>query len=206
MAFANYWIVPRLADFYSRHRNIDLRLQTTDKELDLATEGLSLCARRGNGHWSGYGSALLTAERLRPVAAPRFIGRHGEPRSLAELAQARLIHLEEPYRPRPTWHDWFAAHTTPFHDDDKGLRLNDYALVVQAAMAGEGIALGWAQIVEQLVAQGLLVWIGPWEHVTAARFYLVWPKTMELSPDAKAVRDWILEAAAVERNCVGAAS
>ena len=57
-------------------------------------------------------------------------------RSIPNLMNERLIHLEEPIRERPTWSDWFAHHDIPNRDIHAGLRLNDYALVLQAAVSG----------------------------------------------------------------------
>ncbi len=191
-AFANYWMVPRLADFHRRHPSVDLRLQTTDKELDLAQEGISLGVRRGEGEWRGYESALIAEEELHAVASPQWIARAAPIDTLEALRAAPLIHLEEPYRPRPSWRDWFKAFGLDYRDQGEGLRLNDYALVLQAAMAGEGVAMGYAHVTQGLLGQGLLAQIGPWRHRTGAGFYLVWSERTELSGGAKAVRDWIL--------------
>ena len=194
-AFANYWMVPRLAHFHRRNPGLDLRLQTTDKDLDLAEEGLSLGVRRGEGAWRGYATALIASEELIAIASPRFAESHPEITTLDTLAGQRLIHLEEPFRPRPTWGDWFTAMGGTYRDSGLGLRLNDYALVIQAAMAGEGIALGWRHIVEGLLEQALLVRIGPWAWQSTMGFYLIWSNRVELSAQAEVVRDWVIEAA-----------
>ena len=192
-AFANYWMVPRLAQFHRLNPEIDLRLQTTDRDPDLAGEGLSLAVWRGEGTWRGYHTARIADEELIAVASPRFAEGHPPVSSLEMLAGQRLIHLEEPFRPCPTWREWFAAMKGPYRDSGGGLRLNDYALVVQAAMAGEGIALGWRYIVEGLLRQELLTQVGSWRWRTPKGFYLVWSKTAALSAQAEAVRDWIIE-------------
>ena len=196
-AFANYWMVPRLQAFRERYPNLDLRLQTTDKELDLAHEGLSLGVRRDlEGQWEGYDSALLAPERLQVVAAPSWLAAHPEPLTMDTLAGAPLIHLEEPFRERPGWADWFAHYGIGYRDSGSGLRLNDYALVLQAAMAGEGVALGFQHVTEGLVSQGLLAPVGPWEFVTGRGFFLVWSNRQEIPGITRAVRDWMLEDAA----------
>ncbi|MEM6422042.1 MAG: LysR substrate-binding domain-containing protein, partial [Pseudomonadota bacterium] len=189
---ANYWMVPRLQDFHRRHPGIDLRLQTTDKELDLAQEGISLGVRRGTGHWPGYAAGLIAEERLFAVASPRWIAANPPVETAEALRAARLIHLEEPYRIRPSWGDWFAQLGLPYRDAGDGLRLNDYALVLQAAMAGEGIAMGYAHVTEHLIAQGLLARVGPWDWRTGQGFHVVWSDRSALSANAAAVRDWIL--------------
>ena len=63
-AFANYWVVPRLSAFRAQHPEIDIRLQTTDKDVDLLAEGLSLGIRRGDGKWPGCEGAMLAEEAI----------------------------------------------------------------------------------------------------------------------------------------------
>ena len=107
----------------------------------------------------------------------------------------QFIHLEEPYRPRPTWRDWFASFDIDFVDTGEGLRLNDYALVIQAAMAGEGIAIGWRHVTESLIRKRLLVPVLPQGWLTGEEFHLIWSDHTELSDSAQQVRDWIIEEA-----------
>lgn len=191
-AFANYWVVPRLQDLHERHPEIDLRLQTTDKELDLAQEGLALGVRRGRGEWPGYHARLLAPEQLWAIASPGWLATNPPVDSIAAVAAATLIHLDEPFRTRPAWRDWFAANTYRFVDTGSGLRLNDYALVLQATIAGEGIALGWHHVSEKLFDQGLLEPVGDWCWETGEGFYLIWSETTPLTDAARTLRDWIL--------------
>ncbi|MGB0507956.1 MAG: LysR substrate-binding domain-containing protein [Pikeienuella sp.] len=195
-AFANYWMIPRLQAFHDRHPLVDLRLQTTDKELDLAQEGISLGVRRGHGEWRGYESALIAPERLVVVASPAWLSGHGPVADPAALSRLPLIHLEEPYRARPSWTDWFKAHGVAYRDTGGGLRLNDYALVLQATMAGEGAAMGYHHVLGNLLEQGLLTRVGTWEHMTGVSYHLVWSSRTPLSANAVEVRDWVLERAA----------
>jgi DNA-binding transcriptional LysR family regulator len=70
--------------------------------------------------------------------------------------------------------------------------LNDYALVLQAAMAGEGIAVGWQHVVSKLMEQGWLETALDMAWVSGVQFHLVWPERVELSEHATLVRDWII--------------
>ena len=191
-AFANYWLVPRLSDFHARHPEIDLRFQVSDKLLDLAEESLSLGVRLGVGDWQGYDCEPIIREEVFPVASPAYGATLARADALDALAGERLIHMEEPFLPSLTWSDWFAAMHTLYHDDGSGLRLNHYVLVLQAAMAGEGIAMGWGHLVDPLIEQGLLVRIGRRRWRTERSFQLIWSSRTPLSPQAEAVRDWIL--------------
>lgn len=191
-AFANYWMVPRLQRFREAHPDIDLRVQQTDRDLDLALEGISLAIWRGDGRWKGYHSHLIATERISAVASPAWAGRHAAIETLEDLEKSRRITLEEPYRLRPSWGDFFRAHGRNVPDTGSGLRLNDYALVLQATMAGQGIAFGWEHLTRPLVEAGLLAQIGPWCWETNQGFYLVWSSRVSLSTEAQAFLDWVI--------------
>lgn len=188
-AFNYFWMMPRLGNLHERHPEIDLRLQSSDREPDIDAENIGLAVRRGGGDWPDCHAALIAPEVIYPVAAPRVIApivRAGD------LLERKLIHLEEPIRERPTWAQWF-AHFGAARPPASGLRLNDYALVLQAAMAGEGYAFGWDHVTRPLQEQGLLAAHRDWAWETGQGFYLVWSKNRPLGENALQVRDWMLD-------------
>jgi len=71
-AFAHYWMVPRLARFRKLHPDIDIRVQTTDRDIDLDRENVSLAVRRGTGDFEGYDAFLLARERIYSVCSPAY--------------------------------------------------------------------------------------------------------------------------------------
>ena len=194
-AFSYYWMMPRLQDLRDIHPEIDLRLQNSINEPDLEAENISLGIRMGDGNWPGYEAAKLADEIIYPVAAPRVMAAARNLRSIPNLMQERLIHLEEPIRPRPTWTEWFAHHGIAGRDFPGGLRLNDYALVLQAAISGEGFAFGWHHIVRDLLDRGMLAARQDWGWHTGRGIYLIWSGTRALTPQATQVRDWIISVA-----------
>lgn len=191
-AFSYYWLMPRLSALHSRHADIDLRLQNSDREPDLDAENISLGIRHGDGNWPGYKSTKIADEVIMPVASPKVMSTARNLRSIPNLLQEKLIHLEEPIRARPTWDQWFAHHNVHGYKLKGGLRLNDYALVLQAAIAGEGFAFGWEHVVRGLLKSGLLVAREDWAWHTGAGFYLVWSANKPLSDQARLVREWII--------------
>ncbi|WP_170407126.1 LysR substrate-binding domain-containing protein [Ruegeria arenilitoris] len=197
-AFNNYWLVPRIASFQQNHPDIDLRLQSSDREPDLTVETISLAVRLGDGNWPDCEARLISDEVIYPVASPRVMAAAVNLRSVPGLLNQRLIHLEEPIRERPSWDQWFREFGITEVTPRSGLRLNDYALVLQAAMAGEGFAFGWHHIVGPLVQQGILAARPEWTWRTGKGFYLVWSKSRPLTPEAEIVRDWILSARTVD--------
>lgn len=191
-AFNFHWMMPRLTELHAAHPHIDVRLQSSDREPDIDSENISLAVRRGRGDWPDVHAALIAPERIFPVANPRVMAAAVNLRSLPSLLHQPLIHLEEPIRERPTWRDWFGHFGITETHPKMGLRLNDYALVLQAAMAGEGFAFGWEHVTRRLISQGLLTAREDWTWETGLGFYLVWSKTHELSHNATLVRDWII--------------
>jgi DNA-binding transcriptional LysR family regulator len=113
-------------------------------------------------------------------------------RNPQELLHNKLIHLEEPTRERPGWEQWFRHFGVTEAPPVSGLRLNDYALVWQAALAGEGIACGWHHVAAPLVQRGLLYAYEDWSWDTGAGFYLVWSKRVPLIDNAERIRDWVI--------------
>jgi len=194
-AFSYYWMMPKLQDLRDIHPQIDLRLQNSVVEPDLEAENISLGIRMGDGNWPGYEAAKLADEIIYPVAAPCVMAAAKNLRSIPNLMQERLIHLEEPIRPRPTWSQWFAHHGIAGREFAGGLRLNDYALVLQAAVSGEGFAFGWDHIVRNLLERGTLAARQDWGWCTGRGIYLIWSGTRGLTPQATQVRDWIISVA-----------
>ena len=204
-AFSYYWMMPRLSAFHTIHPDIDLRLQTSDRDVDLNVENISLGIRVGNGNWAGHDAAKIADEIIYPVAHPRVMQSARNLRSIPNLMNERLIHLEEPIRERPTWNDWFAHHNIANRDIHAGLRLNDYALVLQAAVSGEGFAFGWDHIVRNLLERGLLLARKDWAWNTGRGVYLVWARDKQLSAHAINVRDWIIHGSDFPSMGIGSA-
>jgi DNA-binding transcriptional LysR family regulator len=195
-AFASLWMLPRLALFRAAHPDIDLRFLATDRDVDIGKENIALGIRRGEGKLAGCESAFFAPEIIYPICSSRYLqdlSRRAQDLAVADLPRLKLIHLEEPFRYRPTWSEWFAAQGHRFLDSGEGLCLNDYALVVQAALEGQGVALGWAHLIDDLVARGALVRLTDAAWETGSAFWIAWAGA--LAPEAQRVRDWLMDPA-----------
>ena len=187
--------MPKLHSLRELHPEIDLRLQNSVHEPNLDVENISIAVRLGDGSWPDCHAAKIADEIIYPVASPRVMSTARNLRSIPNLLHERLIHLEEPIRMRPTWKQWFEHHGISNLDVSEGMRLNDYALVLQAAQTGEGFAFGWEHIVRDLLDRELLAAREDWAWHTGRGIYLVWSKSRPLSDNAVKVRDWILQTA-----------
>jgi len=192
VAFASFWMMPRLQKFRDELPGIDLRIQTADRDLDLLAEGIPLGVRGGTAEeLPDYDLMPIADEEIFVVAGPSYLARAGTPATPAELVSHRLIHLEEPFRRAADWKEWLESAGVA-KSPPRGLVINDYALVIQAVMEGEGIALGWRHLTERLISRGLLVRVTDHVMNTGAVFHVAWPKNRELSPVVAKVRDWLV--------------
>ncbi len=193
-AFAALWMVPRLQRFREDLPGVELRLHTADRDLDLEAERIPLGIRYGlPGEMPEYGLLPLAPEAIYPVCSPSYLKTFGVPKTAKSLLEHRLIHLEEPHRPTViTWSQWLAsAGLDKPARNPRGLRINDYVSVIQSAMEGQGIALGWAHLTDRLVDNGLLVRIT--DHVlrTGKTYNVAWPKDHEVTGHVAAVLEWL---------------
>ena len=189
-AFASFWMVPRLQKFRDDLPGIDLRIQTADRDLDLVAEGIPLGIRGGSAEdWPDYDLLTIAPEEINAVAGPAYVARTGMPRTLADLPTAAdpsggaVPAGGELERMVPAAGVAGAA-------ANRGLLINDYVLVIQAVMEGQGMALGWRHLTERLIASGLLVRVSDHVMTTGKGFHVAWPKNRPLSQNARQVRDW----------------
>lgn len=191
-AFASMWMLPRLARFRDDLPDIDLRIQTSVRDLNLINEPVPLGIRGGRPqNWPDYHAERIAPELINAVAAPAFLERN-RISNLADLAEQRLIWLEEPVRSAVDWPAWFSAGGLILPKQSRKLVINDYVLVIQAVLAGEGAALGWMHLIQDQLSSGMLVQVTDHVVETGAAFYVVWPKSQQLSLKARQVRDWLI--------------
>lgn len=193
-AFASLWMLPRLHRLRDDLPDVDLRIQTSDRDLDIRNESIELGVRGGRPEdWPDYDSALIAPEVIEAVASAAYLERHGVPESVAHLTQHRLIHLEEPFRSACDWKQWLLSAGVNGITANRGLAINDYVLVIQAVMEGQGVALSWRHLTDRLVGSGLLQKVTDHRLETGAAFHVIWPKARPLTPQAGLVLDWLIK-------------
>ncbi len=192
-AFASYWMLPRLARFREELPHIDLRIQTSERDVDLMAENIPLGIRSAPpGAFPEYATHVLARERIEAIVGPAYVERSGMPENDEAITRHRLIHLEEPYRPCPDWGEWLRAIGLARPPLASGLLINDYVLVVQAVMQGQGIALGWKHLTDHLVEAGLLLRASGHVLETGSAFQILWQHDRPLPKAAAQVRDWLI--------------
>jgi DNA-binding transcriptional LysR family regulator len=193
-AFGSMWVLPRLAKLRADLPDIDLRIQTSFRDLDLEEESIPLGIRGGDpANWPRYHAAVLAPEVISAVASPAFVEKWGMPTCPEDLVEMPLIQLDEPFRAVCDWTEWFASAGIRYSTRGRRLAINDYVLIIQAALSGEGVALGWEHLINDQLRSGALVAVGGHVLRTNLAYYVVWPRSRELNSEAARVRDWLLE-------------
>ncbi|HET9625815.1 MAG TPA: transcriptional regulator GcvA [Kofleriaceae bacterium] len=151
-SFAVNWLVPRLGRFAARHPEIELALEPTTRPVDLLTEHVDVAIRYGSGGWPGLDSTKLLDEELFPVCSPAFLAAHPivAPRDVVALP---LLHSSSEL----DWQLWLARVRLDLAAAARQRKLHDYNIVLQAAIAGQGVAIGRRFLVEERLADGSLV-------------------------------------------------
>jgi DNA-binding transcriptional LysR family regulator len=197
-ATATWWLLPRIARFKQQHPDIELRVITTDTDLDLARERIDLAITLGADDFAHYQRWHFVDEEIFPVCSPKFLQANPLP-DLKALAHSPLLVLEERYKARMDWKEWLTRFGVSLPRQPKLFRFNDYSIVLQAAIEGQGVAQGWRHIVQPLMAQGLLVRPLRQSVTTGQPLFITAPLGRALRPDVAYLKDWLVaEAATVD--------
>jgi LysR family transcriptional regulator of beta-lactamase len=181
--FAVGFLLERLADFRSQHPRIELRLLTHNNKVELSTESLDYCVRFGDGAWRSVEANHLMVAPLSPLCAPAVLDQLRHPDDLSKLTLLRSYRSED-------WRAWLraagASGITP-----RGPLFDASALMVQAAMVGEGVALAPPSMFLRELRQGRLA--QPFDlEVDVGGYWLTRLLSREVTPAMRAFRAWLL--------------
>jgi DNA-binding transcriptional LysR family regulator len=134
-----------------------LRIIASDDYGESLGADIQVAVLHGNGHWPGFGSQLLCAEEVFPVCSPDYPHQQAQQDWAGWLLQAQLIDLVDSHWNWMNWRLWLGGNDIDEPLGNRNLHINSYPLVIDAACAGIGVALGWAGLVDDLIAQGRLI-------------------------------------------------
>jgi len=202
VAFSYFWLMPRLEQFSARHPEIDLRVLATDQRVDLGQESVDVAILYGTGPWPDVRSRRLFGEQVYPVCSPGYLRAHPELGTASDLLDQTLLHLEGGGNiwGGVDWRVWLQAQGVTGQPLRRGIRMNSYPMIIQAAEAGRGVALGWSYITDAMVAAGRLT--RPLGNVleTPEGYYV---SALERVADQPVIVDffkWIADEVAAGRN------
>ncbi|GAA0904760.1 transcriptional regulator GcvA [Rothia nasimurium] len=197
-AFAAKWLLPRLEHFQAEYPDTDVRLDTSLKLMDFTAQGIDIGVRYGRGEWPGLVAEKLMDEQLFPVCSPQWLRQHPDVSEPSSLSARMLIHDQsvDTHIGFASWPTWLAHAGTPEVDTTRGLRINNSAAVLQAAIDGHGVALARSVMVRDDLASGRLVRLFP--HIGQASelaYFVVYRAECASLPKLLAFRDWLMHEA-----------
>jgi LysR family glycine cleavage system transcriptional activator len=190
-AVATFWLVPRLPEFRALHPDIDVHIVANDRGFERVADQVDGGIAYGEGPWPGFSATLLRDGEVFPVCSPDYL--RGRPRltRVEQLVDETLLSHDDD---RPGLFDWpifFAEHGITSYPRHRNQRFNSHPLLMQAAVEGQGIALGWTLLTDDLIARGRLVRPLDASMRTPKGFHFLLPD--KRCPDAViAFRDWVL--------------
>jgi len=203
-SFGAKWLVPRLERFQKLYPDYDLRLDASDDLVDFNRDDIDVAVRFGRGDYPGLDSVCLLNEITIPVCSPSLLDGDYPLRTPADLRHHALLHAQWRMEDdtTPNWRMWLRAAGVDGVDADRGPRFNMDTMVVQAAIAGQGVALVSSAFVADDINQGRLILPFPEAVNQETNFchYVVYPKTSKDDARVVAFRDWIVDEAKRTEN------
>jgi LysR family glycine cleavage system transcriptional activator len=214
-SFASLWLLPRIEAFQSRHPDIDIRVSALDAIADLDDPELDLALRYISPQQAPPGAVRLFGEVLTPVVSRQLMDqiRRGEAPPLAtpaDLAQHTLAEEDDNKSSTEylSWRHWLAQQGQPALQPRSWLYLNFTYQQVQAALAGQGVALARIALVFEALARGELVEpFGPAGRTDSPfAYWLLAPQHHRARPEVRQFCDWVVAQAALTRSAMGEAA
>lgn len=186
--FGMRWLMPKFPDFLSKNPQITVNFTSKLSPFDFNAEDLHCAIHFGHPDWPDTNGTYLMGEQAVPVAAPSFIGNHTV-KHAKELTEMPLLHIET--RPN-AWIDWFKQNDV-IPPRDRGMVLEQFSMVTQAAVAGMGVAMLPYFLINTELERGELEILMDTPLENSAGYYLITPKSHENYAPVVALKEWLLE-------------
>lgn len=194
-SFASKWLVPRLGRFQEAAPDVEIRIDATTRMVDFHRDDIDVALRYGRGGYADLTCEKLFDSRVMPVCSPALLN---GPIPLAEpsdLKNHTLLQFQETGAAamEDTWDLWMKAAGIDGVDSTRGPRFNTFGLLIDAALAGQGVGLVEFVFAEQELARGTLV--QPFCHLPKVfdnfGYHIVFPPHHAGDPHLQAFCDWV---------------
>jgi len=193
--FAAWWLMPRIADLGDLLPGVEVQIATTQAEIDATDADFDVAVMFGTGEWSAFRTTSLFQEEVYPVCSPSYLAGRDIPMSAAEIGELRLLHLRGANKERWfNWSDWFAAHGVTTNAGQQYLVFDNFQLVLQAALLGQGVCIGWVPLIDDLVAGGGLLRLSSHSLRSKRGYHLVEHINRAHAPNVAIFKNWLLAA------------
>lgn len=194
-ALLSFWIVPRLASFTEQYPDVTLNLAASNDPAQLHSQDVDVCILYGDGNWPDAWTRLWSNLQLFPVASPTLL--NSRPlRSMRDLQDHVLLHGDRDGR---EWNTWLAAAEGADFPRGRQHFMGDARFSTEAALHGQGVALGDTITAAKLIAQGEL--LVPFDLGVPANdaFYVACRQEMRSAPIVRVFIDWLFASLEADR-------
>lgn len=199
-AMASFWLLPRFSEFQEQYPEVDVRILAVDNLRDVSQNEFDIALFYCRTPPQDLQVTPLFSETIFPVCSPAYLDKHPELRDPQKLASGTLLALDVKEE-WVNWSDWFQQCGLPQPAEPaRRLKINNYPLVIQSALNGQGLALAWANLVDDYLASGLLVAPVDTTLATTSQFYMLEPSAPQSrpKPGVACFRQWLLSRIAAE--------
>lgn len=194
-ALLSFWIVPRLASFTEQYPDVTLNLAASNDPAQLHSRDVDVCILYGDGNWPDAWTRLWSNLQLFPVASPTLL--NSRPlRSMRDLEDHVLLHGDRDGR---EWNTWLAAAEGADFPRRRQHFMGDARFSTEAALHGQGVALGDTITAAKLIAEGEL--LVPFDLGVPANdaFYVACRHEMRSAPIVRVFIDWLFASLEADR-------
>jgi DNA-binding transcriptional LysR family regulator len=195
VAFSHFWLMPRISEFSRHYPHINLRILSQDNMPNLHLGEVDVAIRFGNGMWPNGHAEPLFEDEVFPVCSPDYAGTDGRIKTPADLISYSLISNETDDPTWTGWNEWLSSFSIVVPKKTLGLRCSFYTEAIYAALNGQGIALGWTHLVEDLLQQGRLVRLTDAAIKPRGAYFVVVPTRQRHKDAATHFVNWLQTAA-----------
>ncbi len=202
IALASFWLTPRLASFREKHPNVEIHVKISDAPMDMIADGVDIALRYGDGKWKGLRAIRLFGVNSFPVCSPEYLKAAGPINKPADLLKHNLVNLDGAAHVAEDWRWWLEGSGVHAPKSLRTLGFDSYANVIQAALDGQGIALGFSGLASDLIASSRLVRPINSELTRGLAVYLVTPRGTKPAPAARSFIKWTVAEAARSNRAI----
>ena len=192
-ALASLWLLPKVTEFQRANEEIELRIVATDNVTDLSRLDCDLGVFYCRTPPKGIAVTPLFPEEVFPVCSPDYLLKHPGLQAPADLAACTWLWLDDPQNGWIGWQEWFRQLGCKPVEPRRRININSYSMLIQSALAGQGVALAWSGLLGNHLENGALV--RPIDAVlkTDAQFCVVEPDRGVWRQSVKRFRSWLLQ-------------
>ncbi len=192
--FSAKWLTVRLSRFWAKHPNIDLRLHHSPQPENLDRTDVDIAISWGQDSWQDFDSRRLLTARVVPVCSPKLVTTERPLSKIDDLYHHTLLH-ENDYS---LWSLWLNRAGVKDVNVKRGSTMDDANVILQAAIDGQGVALGTDMLLDDELSSGRLIMpLGPSLSMQYSYYVVCKPGALE-RPKIRSFYEWLLEEAEAE--------